>query len=120
MEEAALRNLIRATLSLAFVAAFSLANTTNAASLVEFSQATPGTTTIQSVNVGNNTTLSTLAPTNVDVSKIGGLPVSGGVLQYIETFSFTSTTPPSGTDGNITQGGFGNVVGTGTFSYSLG
>jgi len=118
MEEAALRKLIRATLGLAFVAAFSLANTINAASIVEFSQATPGTGTIRSVNAGNNTTLSTLAPTSVDVGKVAEQPAPAG-LQYIETFSFTSTTPPSGADGNMMQGGFGNAVGSGTFTYTL-
>jgi hypothetical protein len=115
MEEAALRKLIRATLGLAFVAAFSLASTTNAASIVEFSQATPGQT-ITSSNVGNNTTLSVTGnPTSVTVSKLAGLTPPPPGTSYIETFTFSSTTPPSGSDGNMSQGGF-----SGSFSYSLG
>jgi len=113
MEEAALRKLIRATLGLAFVAAFSLASTTYAGPILDFTQATPGNVNITSTNVGNNTTLAVTSPTNVAVGKVVGQTAPPGT-QYVETFTLSSTTAPSGSDGNITQGGF-----SGSFSYAL-
>jgi len=114
MEETALRKLIRASLGLAFLATFTLASTTNAASIVEFSQATPGNT-ITSTNSGNITTLSTTSTTSVLVSKLVGLTPPPPGTQYVETFTFTSNTAPTGSGGNITQTGF-----AGSFSYTLG
>jgi len=118
MEEAALRKLIRGSLGLAFLATFTLASTTNAAPILEFSQFTPGNLNITSVNSGNNTTLSTIPapplpalPTQVTVSKLAGVSAPPNTL-FNEAFSFTSSTAPTGSDGNITQGGF-----SGTFSY---
>jgi len=112
MEEAALRKLIRASLSLAFVAAFSLANTTNAAEILNFSQQTPGNV-ITSTNAGNNTTFSVTNPAaTVVASKVGGAIAPPNTL-FTETFSFTSSTAPVNTGGgNVSQGGF-----NGTFTY---
>jgi len=112
MEEAALRNLIRASLSLAFVAAFSLANTTNAAEILNFSQQTPGNVTT-STNAGNNTTFSVTNPlATVQASKVAGVTAPPSTL-FTETFNFTSSTAPVNLGGgNVSQGGF-----NGTFTY---
>jgi hypothetical protein len=106
MEEAALRKLIRATLGLAFVAAFSLANTTNAAPILDFSQSTPG-----NVVVSTGTNLST-NNTQVLVGALAGVPAPPNTL-FTETFSFSSTAAPTGSPGNQTQGGY-----SGMFTYT--
>lgn len=100
-----MRKLIRATLGLAF-----LATTANAASILEFSQSTPGTA-VTSANSGNNTTISANPGTTVLASKVGGVQAPPSQI-YTEAFSFTSNTAPSGSGGNISQGGF-----SGLFTY---
>jgi len=72
MEEAALRKLIRATLSLAFVAAFSLANTTNAASILSFGINAPGTKTATATTTGTGQTTITTNSASIP----GSFPVS--------------------------------------------
>lgn len=109
MEEAALRKFISATLSLAFLATFSLASSTNAAPILDFGQSS-GANTITSSNAGNNTTLATTG-TQVGVTALAGVSAPAGTF-FTENFSFTSSQAPVGSDGNITQGGF-----NGTFSY---
>jgi len=105
MEEAALRKLIRASLGLAFLATFTLASTTNAAPILDFSQSTPANTV-----TSTGTNLSTTG-TVTTVGALAGVQAPPNTL-FIETFNFTSAAAPTGTDGNQTQGGY-----NGTFSY---
>jgi len=111
MEETALRKLIGASLGLAFLAAFTLASTTNAAPILDFGQSS-GANTVTSSNTGNNTTFSTTG-TTVGVTALAGV-APPTPTNFTETFNFTSSQAPVGSDGNIAQGGF-----NGAFSYSV-
>jgi len=106
MEETALRKLIRASLGLAFLATFTLASTTNAAPILDFSQSTPGNT-VTSTGTNLSTTL-----TQVLVGAVAGVPAPPNTI-YTETFSFTSAAAPTGSPGNQMQGGY-----NGTFTYT--
>jgi hypothetical protein len=125
MEEAALRKLISATLGLAFLAAFSLANTANAAAILSFSAGGlgPGTKTA----TANGTTSTTLNATSPLIT--GGFPVLVGTFADVtlgpigsfnarETFGTPIGTAPSGitsvgpatlSDGVIQQGFSGTI-----------
>jgi len=128
MEEAALRKLIRATLGLAFVAAFSLANTTNAAMLLSFGINAPGTKTATATTTGTGqTTLTTNSATipgsfPVSITTIGNQNL--GPLQTInarETFGV----PIGAGSAGITSVGAATLSGntiqqnfSGTISYT--
>jgi len=99
MEEAALRKLISATLGLAFLAAFSLANTGNAETILIFGQP-GGTTDVITERVANGvTTLTTgSGPTAsfipVTITNLGGITPQGGSISAFESFTLTSPTAP--------------------------
>jgi len=85
MEEAALRKLIRATLGLAFLATFTLANTANAAAVLAFSAGGGvGTKTA----TANGTTSTTLTTNSVTPGFAGGFPVSVGTIGNITLIPF--------------------------------
>jgi len=118
MEEAALRKLIRASLSLAFLATFTLASTTNAASILSFGIGTgPGTKT--ATNTG--TTSTTLTTSSAVPNFAGAFPVSittiGNVtlppqlaISARETFTnVTSTGAATNVNGVISQAFSGTI-----------
>jgi len=75
MEEAALRKLIRASLSLAFLATFTLASTANAAMILSFGIGTgPGTKTATATTTGTGST--TLTTSSSVPNFTGAFPVS--------------------------------------------
>jgi hypothetical protein len=109
MEEAALRKLIRATLSLAFVAAFSLASTANAATILGYTQTNPNDVVTERV-VGATTVLTTgsgPAATFISIliGNIGGQSASQGAF-----VSFTLTAPGVASPGATSLNGFTGVI----------
>jgi hypothetical protein len=116
MEEAALRKLIRATLGLAFVATFTLANTANAAMILSFGLGTGGGNKIADATGTTSTTLTTSSPTlgtsvPVNITTIGNITLNP--LQTIaarETFTgVTSTGAATVANGVISQAFSGTI-----------
>jgi len=116
MEEAALRKLIRATLSLAFLATFTLANTANAAMILSFGLGTGGGNKIATDTGTTSTTLTTSSSTlgtsvPVNITTIGNITLNP--LQTIaarETFTgVTSTGAATVTNGVISQAFSGTI-----------
>jgi len=92
------------------LASLAMAASANSAEILNFGQAGPPGNTITSTNAGNNTTLSTTG-TLIQVSALAGVQAPPNTI-FTENFSFTSSTAPTGSDGNISQVGF-----SGTFQY---
>jgi len=118
MEEAALRKLIRASLGLAFVAAFSLANTTNAAMILSFGIGTgPGTKTATDTG-GTSTTLTTSSSVPgftgafpVSITTIGNVTLpSIASISARETFTNVTSTGAATNVGGVISQAFGGTI----------
>jgi len=117
MEEAALRKLISASLGLAFLAAFTMANAANAATILTMGQTLTSTEVVTERVAGGQTILTTgslptAAPISVLISSIGGAPAS---VPAFETFTLTSNSVAS--PGALTLGGFSGTI---TFTATIG
>jgi len=112
MEEAALRKLISATLGLAFLAAFSLANTGNAATILQFGQFNPNDVITETVAGGVTTLTSGVGPTplpiQVSLTNVGGVTFPAGSQLAFETFTLTSNSVAA--PGATTLDGFSGVI----------
>jgi len=110
MEEAALRKLIRASLSLAFLATFTLASTANAATILGYSQTAPTTEVVTERIVGTTTQLitgtgATATPISILIGNIGGQTTSQAAF-----VNFTLTSPNVASPGATSLGGFSGVI----------
>jgi hypothetical protein len=91
MEEAALRNLIRASLSLAFLAAFSLANAADAATILVYGQNATQTEVVTEGVVGGRTFLTSGPLPPQDATPISVSTTSLGILAPPPTGPILST-----------------------------
>jgi len=121
MEEAALRNLIRASLSLAFVAAFSLANTANADMILAFGAGVGGTKTATASGVTTTLGTSSVVPGQTDgfpvtITTIGNVNLipfpglSNSVIQAKETFTNVHSVGSATNVGGTISQGFTGVI----------
>jgi len=116
MEEAALRKLIRASLSLAFLAAFSLANAANAATILVYGQNATQTEVVTEGVSGGQTFLTsgpvpptTASPINVSTTSLGVLaPPPGGSILSTVLINLVSNQVAS--PGATSLGGFSGTI----------